>query len=171
MMQGSSGEGFGSGGAGGKQVHGVASGGLDLQKMDFAKPDKYIREIIEFLNNVTIVTDLSSKTKSRSLSQHDAQLLIYHLLQLFAPNLRAPPTFNAKEIQHLFSTLAYPFVIRSDAITAVGAPSTVAFLMRAIYWLYLIARVYYGRPEAIIEESNEDYDAEGNSKSADDFIS
>jgi hypothetical protein len=42
----------------------------------------------------------------------------------------------------LFSFLQYPSTIRADAITAVGAPSTIAFLMRAIYWLYTLANVY-----------------------------
>lgn len=65
------------------------------------------------------------------------------------------PEFNAKEIQHLFLTLGYPHTIRSDAITAVGAPSSIAFLMKAIYWLYLVVRTFYGRPEAIQEESEE----------------
>ena len=39
--------------------------------------------------------------------------------------------------------LDYPYTIRSDAITAVGAPSTVGFLMRALYWLYLAVRMLY----------------------------
>lgn len=28
--------------------------------------------------------------------------------------------------------------------------------MRAIYWLYLVVRTYYGRPEAVVEVSEED---------------
>ena len=28
--------------------------------------------------------------------------------------------------------------------------------MRAIYWLYLVARTYYGHPEAVVEVSEED---------------
>ena len=75
---------------------------------------------------------------------------------MFAPNLRNAPNFNPKEIQHLFEVLKYPYTIRSDAITAVGAPSTIGILVKAIFWLYLIARVYYGRPEAILEDSAED---------------
>ena len=42
--------------------------------------------------------------------------------------------------------LDYPYTIRSDAITAVGAPSTVGFLMRALYWLYLAVRMLYFNP-------------------------
>ena len=56
--------------------------------------------------------------------------------------------------------LEYPYSIRSDAITAVGAPSSISFIMRAIYWLYMLARIYYGRPEAILEESSEFRDDE-----------
>lgn len=59
------------------------------------------------------------------------------------PNLDKMPNFNPKEIQHLFATLEYPYAIRADAITAVGAPSSIGFLMRAIYWLYLVTRTYY----------------------------
>ena len=84
--------------------------------------------------------------------------MIIHLLRLMAPNFyenEAPP-FKALEIQHLFATLEYPGTIRADAITAVGAPSSIGFLMRAIYWLYLVARTYHGHPEAVLEVSDED---------------
>lgn len=44
----------------------------------------------------------------------------------------------------LFGALSYPYhPIRNDAITAVGAPSTIGFLMRAIYWLYQVVKVYF----------------------------
>ena len=43
----------------------------------------------------------------------------------------------------LFAGLQYPYTIRADAITAVGAPSSVAFLIRAIFWLYLVVKSYY----------------------------
>ena len=51
--------------------------------------------------------------------------------------------------------LEYPYTIRSDAITAVGAPSTVVFLMRALYWLYLGVRMFYFNPSwyQIVEDS------------------
>ena len=51
--------------------------------------------------------------------------------------------------------LEYPYTIRSDAITAVGAPSTVGFLMRALYWLYLGVRMFYFNPSwyQIVEDS------------------
>ena len=50
--------------------------------------------------------------------------------------------------------LQYPYQIRADAITAVGAPNSVAYLVKAIYWLYLVARTYYKEalPGTIIEE-------------------
>lgn len=71
------------------------------------------------------------------------------------------PNFNPKEIQHLFATLEYPYQIRADAITAVGAPSSIGFLMRAIYWLYLVTRTYYRQalPGAIAELISEEEDA------------
>ena len=86
-----------------------------------------------------------------------------------APNLYESeiPQFKAPEIQHLFATLQYPFNIRADAITAVGAPSSIGFLMRAIYWLYLVVRTYYGRPEAVVELSEEDQDDAEERKSDD----
>ena len=43
----------------------------------------------------------------------------------------------------MFAALNYPGQIRTDAITAVGAPSNVQFLMRAIYWLFQVTRVYF----------------------------
>ena len=59
----------------------------------------------------------------------------------------------------MFSVLEYPYHIRSDSITAVGAPNSIAFLVRALYWLYLVARTYYRQalPGAIQEViSNEE---------------
>ena len=40
----------------------------------------------------------------------------------------------------MFKFLKYPYEIRKDAIIAVGAPSSVGFLVKAIYWLYLLAK-------------------------------
>ena len=34
-------------------------------------------------------------------------------------------------------------MIRQDAISAVGAPSTVQYLIKAIYWLYLVVNTYF----------------------------
>jgi len=80
--------------------------------------------------------------------------------------MHGPPRFAPDEIQSLFSALCYPGgQIRSDSITAVGAPSTVQYLMRAIYWLYQIARVYFVRkqtsdPSLIKEVEDEEYGVE-----------
>jgi hypothetical protein len=40
----------------------------------------------------------------------------------------------------MFKFLKYPYEIRKDAIIAVGAPSNIGFLVKAIYWLYLLAK-------------------------------
>ena len=50
--------------------------------------------------------------------------------------------FN-QEIKNVFSFLGYPYTIRNDAITAVGAPSTLPILIKAIYWLYILALVHH----------------------------
>ncbi len=36
-----------------------------------------------------------------------------------------PPKFKVDEIHSLFEFLKYPYQIRNDAITAVGAPSSI----------------------------------------------
>ena len=56
--------------------------------------------------------------------------------------------------------LGFPFQIRADAITAVGAPSSIGFLVRALYWLYLVARSFYRSklPGAITELASEEED-------------
>ena len=136
-----------------------------MDKVDFSKPDKYLREITDFLNSVTLVTDLQLKQRSKSISSRDAQLLLQHLLQLVVPNVKEMPKFTHKDVLHLFQTLGYPYSIRSDAITAVGAPNSIAYLVRALYWLYLNVRTYYRHafPGAIIEESDEENKEESNS--------
>ena len=68
-----------------------------------------------------------------------------------------PPAFKPTEINSLFGFLKYPGVIRNDAITAVGAPSSVGFLVRAIYWLYLLVRVQF---DFINGQEEEDQDEE-----------
>jgi hypothetical protein len=70
-------------------------------------------------------------------------MFIYTLIKQFAPNYQSPPKFEAVEIRGLFEALCYPGTIRSDAISAVGAPSTIHFLMKAIYWLYQVTKVYF----------------------------
>jgi hypothetical protein len=81
-------------------------------------------------------------------------MVILYLLSLVTPNLHSTPAFNPQEIQNMFATLNYPYSIRADAITAVGAPSSVAFLMKAIYWLYLAVRTFY-RPRTEIVTNDE----------------
>jgi len=74
------------------------SQGTVFDKIDFSKPERYIREITDFLNSVTLVSEINLKHRGRSISSSDAQLLIHHLLQLMVPNLHQMPNFNPKEI-------------------------------------------------------------------------
>ena len=87
--------------------------------------------------------DHGIKAKGRQISSTDVQTVILLLTQLLIPNLQRGPAFNPKEVQNFFSVIHYPFTIRADAITAVGAPSSVSFLMKAIFWLYLVAKSFY----------------------------
>ena len=114
-----------------------------LEGMDFSKPERYLREILEFLQQVTIINDINPQRLCKSFSGADASLLIHHLIHQLAPNYTELPKFETHEIQSLFASLKYPHQIRNDAITAVGAPSTIGYLMRAIYWLFLVTKVYY----------------------------
>lgn len=107
-----------------------------LDQVDFSKPEKFVHQIHEFLQSVTITVDLNTQKQHKTLSGADAQALIFNLIKQIAPNYSHPPRFEASEIQRLFASLNYPGLIRTDAITAVGAPSTVQFLMKAIYWLF-----------------------------------
>ena len=62
------------------------------------------------------------------ISGTDAQILINELLNLvFNKNIviKGMIKFNTTEMHDLFGFLNYPYVIRNDAITAVGAPSTI----------------------------------------------
>lgn len=65
------------------------------------------------------------------------------------------PKFEPLEIQTLFAALHYPGTIRSDAITAVGAPSSIQFLMRAIYWLYSVTKVYFFEKKEVCDVDEE----------------
>ena len=104
-----------------------------------------MREMVDFLKNVYQESDLGIKSKGRQISSSDAKLAILLLLERVVPNLKSAPAFNPKEVQNLFAVLHYPYTIRADSITAVGAPSSVAFLVKAIYWLYLAVRTYHKR--------------------------
>jgi len=85
-------------------------------------------------------------SKLRGISAHTAKMILQALVQAVAPNLQNEIRLDQKEVQSLFSLIEYPYQIRSDAITAVGAPSTVGFLMRALYWLYLAVKLFYMNP-------------------------
>jgi hypothetical protein len=66
--------------------------------MDFSRPEKYLPEIMEFLNNITIPQNLNIKPGQRNISQSEAQLLIYYLLRIIAPNYKEPTPFTANNI-------------------------------------------------------------------------
>ena len=91
------------------------------------------------------------------MSSSEAQYLLQHLTELVIPNLTKMPAFNPKELLHFYKTLGYPYPIRQDAITAIGAPNSIGFLVRAFYWLYLVTRNFFrqGVPGAIPELSDE----------------
>ena len=80
----------------------IVAQGSQLQaydKIDFSKPERFIREMLNFLNSVTLVThDINVKQKNRTMSSTDAQLLLQHLMELIVPNLTKMPAFNPKEI-------------------------------------------------------------------------
>lgn len=78
------------------------------------------------------------------MSGADAQILIFELLKIAVHEgflCSGPPPFKPQEINNLFTFLKYPSIIRNDAITAVGAPSSIGFLVKAIYWVYLVAKI------------------------------
>lgn len=74
--------------------------------------------------------------------------------------MRNPPHWSTQEILQLFQTLGCPYAIRNDAITAVGAPNSISYLVRAIYWLYQVAKSYFEtdiiREESEIASNDED---------------
>jgi hypothetical protein len=54
---------------------------LLLDQVDFSKPERYIREILDFLQTVTISSDLNFQKTYKTLSGSDAQNLIFTLLK------------------------------------------------------------------------------------------
>lgn len=61
--------------------------------------------------------------------------------------------------------MEYPSTIRNDAITAVGAPSTIGFLVKAIYWLYVLASLHtHDHVNSVIEEEVEEGEDQRNSR-------
>lgn len=75
---------------------------------------------------------------------------------LFAPNFTQEVQWTPSDIQSLLQTLGYPYQVRSDAITAVGAPSSIGYLVKALYWLYQIARQFY-QSGVIMEEASSEH--------------
>jgi hypothetical protein len=85
-------------------------------------------------------------------------------------------------VQGLFQELGYPFTIRADSITAVGAPSSIGYLVRALYWLHLVAKQFSIQvisatdtnvieelsEEQILEQSNDDENLEHDATLAED---
>ena len=83
------------------------------------------------------------------MSGTDAQILIHELLkQIFTEKIvqHEMIKFKPDDIKNMLTLLGYPFTLRNDAITAVGAPSTIGFLVKAIYWLFIIAQSQHCDP-------------------------
>jgi len=57
-----------------------------LDKVDFSKPDRYLREIYDFLNEVTILNLTDLMKKKNTLNQKDAQMVLFNLIRIPAPN-------------------------------------------------------------------------------------
>ena len=57
-----------------------------LDKIDFSKPEKYLREIYDFLNTVTILNLAELMKKKNTLNQKDAQMILFNLIRVAAPN-------------------------------------------------------------------------------------
>ena len=148
----------------------------NFDSLDFSKPEKFLREIFEFISQHISLdkqeTQISPHQRNQakqlqnfapsnlsffkkggkfsSISGTDAQILIHELLKLvFDERVLAsgPPQFKPAEINHLFGFLKYPFQIRNDAITAVGAPSSIGILVKAIYWLYILAAAHQAQTD------------------------
>ena len=66
--------------------------------MDFSKPDEYLREIVNFLDNVTILKDNLQFKTYKNISGSQASQVIYMLVNVYAPNYAAPPKFEETEI-------------------------------------------------------------------------
>ena len=85
-------------------------------------------------------------------------MILFNLIRIPAPNYYFEPEWNPTDITYLLRVLDYPYQIRTDAITAVGAPSSIGFLVRILYWLFLVAQNFYDQGEeasVIPEDSNE----------------
>ena len=86
----------------------------------------------------------------KSLSGLDAQIIINELVKIIYGELMfadGPPLFKYEEINCFFKSLKYSENLRKDSITAVGAPSSLHFLLKAIYWLFCQAIVVHKAEE------------------------
>eukprot|EP00347_Sterkiella_histriomuscorum_P009840 403339673 len=146
----------------GSQMQGLSQNAIikhkTLNDIDFSKPEKHLKEILEFLRNVTILSDNKDLFKNiKTINGQQAQYIIFHLIKVFAPNYTTSPKFEEIEIQSLFKLLNYPGSIRSDAIKAVGAQTSIAFLMRALYWLYLVTKIYYIEKQPVVINDSDSF--------------
>ena len=78
----------------GRQHQGL--GGIDA--VDFSKPERFVREILDFLQKVTITSDINCQKAYKNLSGADASALIFNLLKQIAPNYQIQPRFEVHEI-------------------------------------------------------------------------
>lgn len=132
-----------------------------MDKIDFSKPERYLKEIYDFISEVTILNLSDLIKKKNTLNQKDAQMLFFNLIVISAPNFVNEPAWNPIEITYLLQVLDCPYPIRSDAITAVGAATSIGFLVRILYWLHLVGKNFYLRDEevSVIPEDSLEYDA------------
>lgn len=75
----------------GSQVQGLSQNTMvkpkSLNEMDFSKPEKFLKEILEFLRNVTILSENKDLFKNlKTINGQQAQFIIYQLIKIFAPN-------------------------------------------------------------------------------------
>ena len=55
----------------------------------------------------------------------------------------------------MFEFFKYPYTIRNDAIIAVGAPSTIGFLVKALYWFYVFTIVHFYQEKQVLDPNSE----------------
>lgn len=74
-----------------------------LNDIDFSKPEKHLKEIIEFMKSVTILQDDKNILKNlKTINGQQSQFIIYNLIKIFAPNYQSMPKFEEQEIVNLF---------------------------------------------------------------------
>ena len=80
--------------------------------MNFQKPEKYLKEIAHFLDNVTIVPELTKKmNKGHAFTAKQARELISTLLKLMAPNLEEEflPQFTVAQVMGAYFASEFLF--------------------------------------------------------------